>query len=243
MWTLAPFIKSLNGRLSPWLRTNVRVLSQQRRWVQRLHHGVADVSHVNTCTQPWPRLCTCKNILIYPLNWKEFLFLKGFSVEMEGEQQCLCSQARYRRQYALCLLSAKHSIHQGRKEFPSLGLREETSLSPCGEIRGGSSAVPWCMKPLSHSSTPRINASSLLLQSPCNRGQTHPEKTGRARGKKDWFSAERVWTKHIAWLQRARVPSEACRNTHQPLCPPHACDIHHWFYGGCNIRFPSLLSS
>lgn len=31
------------------------------------------------------------------------------------------------------------------------------------------SAVPWCMKPLSHSSTPKINASSLVLQSPCTR--------------------------------------------------------------------------
>lgn len=57
-------------------------------------------------------------------------------------------------------------------------------LSPCGEIREGSSAVPWCMKPLSHSSTPRISASSRLLQSPCTRGQIAQRKQDGAEERK-----------------------------------------------------------
>lgn len=115
-------------------------------------------------------------------------------------------------------------------------------LCPSAEIRGGSSAVPWCMKPLSHSSTPRINASSLVLQSPCTRGQTSPEKTWRPGERKSDLVLKQSEQSTLHDYRELGCP-EACRDTHQPRCPPHACDLHHWFYSACHIRFFSLLLS
>lgn len=55
------------------------------------------------------------------------------------------------------------------KDFPVCEQQEKKKLSSLLKSSAVKSAVPWCMKPLSHSSTPRINASSLFLQSPCTR--------------------------------------------------------------------------